>query len=97
MDTSMTGPEPASEDWRNAAACLEVDPDLFHPVGTTGPALLQIVQAKAVCAGCPVLDECRRWALDSREPHGIFGGLTADERDALRRREARARRAAVAA
>ena len=99
MDTSMTrrAGEPASKDWRNSAACLEEDPELFHPVGTTGPALLQISSAKAVCAGCPVLDECRGWALDTKEPNGIFGGLTADERESMRRRGARARRAGVAA
>lgn len=98
MDTSMTGLEPASGDWRHAAACLEVDPELFHPVGcTSSDAVLQIAAAKKVCAGCQVLEECRRWALDTREPHGIFGGLTAEERTSLHRRAARARRAGVAA
>ncbi|MFJ6381160.1 WhiB family transcriptional regulator [Kitasatospora sp. NPDC092039] len=39
--------------------------------------------AKAVCAGCDVRVECRRHALAAREPYGVWGGLTADERRAL--------------
>lgn len=40
--------------WRHEAACRWEDPDLFFPVGTGGPALLQIEEAKAVCHRCPV-------------------------------------------
>ena len=36
-------------DWRHAAACREVDPELFFPIGNSGPALLQIEEAKQVC------------------------------------------------
>ena len=36
-------------DWRDRAICREDDPELFFPIGTSGPALLQIQQAKAVC------------------------------------------------
>jgi WhiB family redox-sensing transcriptional regulator len=36
-------------DWRHHAACREVDPELFFPIGNTGPALLQIEEAKRVC------------------------------------------------
>ena len=35
-------------DWRSRAACLDKDPELFFPVGNTGPALLQIEEAKTV-------------------------------------------------
>jgi WhiB family redox-sensing transcriptional regulator len=74
-------------DWRKRAVCRNVDPELFFPVGTKGPALLQIAEAKQVCAGCPVMSECREWALESRQEYGVFGGLDEDERRALRRRK----------
>ena len=41
-------------DWRSKAACLSVDPELFFPIGNTGPALTQAAEAKAVCHNCPV-------------------------------------------
>jgi len=43
-------------DWRHHAACRDVDPELFFPIGNTGPALLQIDEAKQVCQGCKVMD-----------------------------------------
>ena len=43
-------------DWRSRAACLDKDPELFFPVGNTGPALLQIEEAKTVCRSCEVID-----------------------------------------
>jgi WhiB family redox-sensing transcriptional regulator len=51
-------------DWRHRAACrATVDPELFFPVGTSGPALQQVIEAKTVCHRCPVSAECLRWAL----------------------------------
>ena len=44
-------------DWRHTAACRDEDPELFFPIGNTGPALLQIEEAKAVCRRCDVIDE----------------------------------------
>jgi WhiB family redox-sensing transcriptional regulator len=79
--------------WRDRAACLGVDPELFFPIGTTGPALIQTEEAKAVCHRCEVIGDCLSWAMDSRQEDGVWGGLSGDERRALRRRNARARRA----
>jgi WhiB family redox-sensing transcriptional regulator len=77
--------------WRDRAACLGVNPELFFPIGNTGPALLQIEEAKAVCRRCEVVDNCLRWAIEAGQDDGVWGGLSADERRALKRRNARAR------
>src|SRR5690606_19682515 len=88
--------EPA-DDWRDLAACRDEDPELFFPIGTSGPALLQVEQAKAVCRRCPVAAECLTWALGHPEEYGIWGGLTEGERRALRHtRPPRDARAAIA-
>lgn len=79
--------------WRDHAACLRMDPELFFPVGNTGPALTQTEEARAVCHRCEVVEDCLSWAMDSRQEEGVWGGLSDDERRALRRRISRARRA----
>jgi WhiB family redox-sensing transcriptional regulator len=76
-------------DWRHRAACKSEDPELFFPVGDTGPALLQIAEAKAVCRRCPVQAQCLNWALTSGQDAGVWGGLSETERRAVRQRDAR--------
>lgn len=76
-------------DFRHRAICRDEDPDLFFPVGTSGPALLQIAEAKTVCRRCPVVSECLSWALDSGQDAGVWGGMSEDERRALKRRNGR--------
>ena len=75
----------AQADWREGAACHHADPDLFFPVGATGPALRQIDEAKRVCQACPVRTPCLTWALDHGVAAGVWGGTTEDERRAIRR------------
>jgi len=86
--------------WRDLAACLDEDSELFFPIGTS-PALQRIAEAKAVCHTCSVRDTCLTWALDTHQDYGILGGLTEDERRTLkhrnRRATTRARKAAEAA
>ncbi|MFJ8539627.1 WhiB family transcriptional regulator [Streptomyces sp. NPDC093591] len=77
------------DDWRDHAACRHEDPDLFYPIGTSGPTLLQTEQAKAVCRRCSVQEQCLRWALDTEQFIGIWGGTSENERRALRRRARR--------
>jgi WhiB family transcriptional regulator, redox-sensing transcriptional regulator len=81
-------------DFRDRAACRDTDPELFFPIGTGGPALAQIVAAKAVCRRCQVTPECLSWATLTGQRDGIWGGLDALERHDLCRREARAAGAA---
>src|ERR1700709_559642 len=78
-------------DWRHRAVCRDEDPELFFPIGNTGPALMQSEEAKAVCRRWPVMSECLSWALESGQDAGVWGGLSEDERRALKRRNARAR------
>lgn len=78
-------------DWRHRAACRDEDPELFFPIGNTGPALLQIEEAKAVCRRCEVIDSCLQWALETGQDAGVWGGMSEDERRALKRRNARTR------
>ena len=76
------------DDWRTRSACKDQDPELFHPIGTSGPALIQTEQAKAVCRRCPVIDDCLTWALEAGQDaeFGVWGGMSEQERRALLRR-----------
>ncbi|GAA4888653.1 hypothetical protein GCM10023237_02480 [Streptomyces coeruleoprunus] len=53
---------------------------------------MQAEEAKRVCGRCPVRDQCLRWALDTGQDHGVWGGTGEDERRTIRRRAARARK-----
>jgi WhiB family redox-sensing transcriptional regulator len=65
------------KDWTDLAACVGHDPELWFPLGDGA-------QAKAVCAACPVRADCLRFALDAGLDDGIFGGLDAGDRRALK-------------
>jgi WhiB family redox-sensing transcriptional regulator len=66
--------------WRERAACLDEDPELFFPPGRNGPALAQTAHAKTVCGRCLVIAECLKWAMATGQDAGVWGGLSADER-----------------
>jgi WhiB family transcriptional regulator, redox-sensing transcriptional regulator len=84
-----------NDDWREMSACRDTDPDLFFPVGTTGPAIEQIENAKAVCRTCEVQQACLQYALSTNQDSGIWGGTSEEERRVLRRQwVARHRRSA---
>ena len=78
--------------WQQQGACRTEDPELFFPIGNTGPAILQIEEAKAICRRCPVTETCLQWAVDTGQDSGVWGGLSEDERRGLKRRTARALR-----
>ena len=79
MTTSTTN-------WQHNAACTSHDPELFFPVGSTGPALVQLENARQVCRSCPVRLPCLEWAIGVGINEGIWGGLSETERQSLRRR-----------
>lgn len=68
------------KDWTDLAACQGMDPELWFSLGDGA-------QARAVCAGCPVRDDCLAFALRLGLDDGIFGGLDAQQRRALRMAE----------
>ena len=72
------------KDWRSQAACRAEEPELFFPVGTSGPALVQAARATAVCRRCPVMVRCRDWALATGQATGVWGGMTEDQRRVAR-------------
>lgn len=73
-------------DWRTLSECRDSDPNLFFPVGSTGPAVEQIAAAKKICASCPVSEECLQYALETNQEAGVWGGYAEDERRRLRKR-----------
>ncbi|MFA5786500.1 MAG: WhiB family transcriptional regulator [Actinomycetota bacterium] len=72
-------------DWRHQARCRDVDPELFFPIGTTGPAAAQVEAARAVCKPCSVRQDCLQWALDTAQDSGVWGGVSEEERRTIRR------------
>jgi WhiB family redox-sensing transcriptional regulator len=72
-------------DWLHRARCKDEDPELFFPLGTTGPAAAQIAAAKSICMNCPVRMECLEWAMASGQDCGVWGGMSEEERRALKR------------
>jgi WhiB family redox-sensing transcriptional regulator len=72
-------------DWQHRAFCRGTDPEIFFPIGTTGPAASQLDTAKAMCQQCTVTRECLLWALDTGQDSGVWGGLNADERRKAKR------------
>jgi WhiB family redox-sensing transcriptional regulator len=87
-----TAARAASDGWAARGACLDSDPELFFPIGPSGPALQQIAQAKAICARCPVRQECLQFAVATHQVHGVWGSTTEEERQQLRSCSPKSRR-----
>jgi len=68
--------------WQDQANCLGVDPDLFFPERGASTR-----EAKEVCRGCVVKQDCLEFALANGEKFGIWGGLSERERRKLRRKQ----------
>lgn len=74
-----------NETWRQRAACAEIGGDFWFP--EKGEFA---IEAKQICAGCPVIRECLEYALDNRITEGVWGGVNGRARRTLarQRREA---------
>ena len=81
-------PDDATWFWQEGGACREVDPTLFfHPQNERGTARIRRDRsAKAVCAHCRVRLECADYAIRAREPYGVWGGLSEEDRERIYRR-----------
>lgn len=73
-------------EWRDLALCRDSEPNLFFPIGSTGPAIDHITAAKAICGQCTVQESCLQYALQSNQEAGVWGGYAEDERRRLRKR-----------
>jgi len=80
QDPTSADLDAIEDDWRNLALCPQTDPEIFFPEkgGSTR-------EAKKVCRACEVRAECLDYALENREPWGIWGGLSDQERRQLLR------------
>ncbi|WP_380167205.1 WhiB family transcriptional regulator [Jannaschia sp. R86511] len=80
----LPGPIAEVWEWQMDGACRAEETSLFfHPEGERGPARRnRDAAAVAICQACPVMVQCREHALAVREPYGVWGGMTEDEREA---------------
>jgi WhiB family redox-sensing transcriptional regulator len=85
----LPAPREGDWDWQGQAACRGSDTATFyHPENERGPSRSRReLQAKAVCRSCAVIESCLRWALAAREPYGVWGGTSPEERDAMLARQ----------
>lgn len=76
----LSDPSDVEEQWQDRALCAQTDPEAFFPEkgGSTR-------EAKRICLGCEVKDECLEYALANDERFGIWGGLSERERRRLKR------------
>jgi WhiB family redox-sensing transcriptional regulator len=72
--------------WRELSACRDSNPNLFFPIGSTGPAVDQIEKAKIICGACSVQEACLQYALETNQEAGVWGGFAEDDRRRLRKR-----------
>jgi WhiB family redox-sensing transcriptional regulator len=81
----LPGPIADVWEWQLLGSCRDADPALFfHPDDERGAARSnRLAAAKAICAGCPVVQQCREHALAVREPYGVWGGMSEDDREAF--------------
>lgn len=72
-------------EWQHQGLCRVSNPEMFfHPDGERGPSRRwRDTRAVAVCQQCPVIQQCREHALRVREPYGVWGGLTEQERETI--------------
>lgn len=76
MNNTTEPPTDIDDDWQARGACLGLANIMFAPANND----VAMAKAKAVCAECPVIAECREHAITHPEKDGVWGGLTETER-----------------
>lgn len=86
-DKSVKLPKPLIQnyEWQQRGNCLGVDTNVFFPESSLrgNKKIAAHEEAKVYCKSCVVVSECLKFALDTEEPHGVYGGLTAEERNEI--------------
>lgn len=68
-------------DWMAQGLCATLPPSTFFPSDGVG-----VDEARKICAGCPVKDQCLDHALAQRIDHGVWGGCSERERRRILKR-----------
>ena len=83
----------SGDSWGEHAKCdSTLDPDIFFPPRDKAKYRAIAAQARAICLGtagrppCPVQKDCLWYAVSRDEQHGIWGGRSHRERNALVRK-----------
>lgn len=82
-------------EWHDQAACDGADTRLFFPPRVKGLYDEMAAKARAYCFGedkrhpCPVRKICLEYAIVADEEHGLLGGMSHRERNALVRKAER--------
>lgn len=77
-----------TEPWKHRAACRDQPTEWWFPRQTRSSTTLNDDNraAIAICKTCPVAAQCLAHAQRQPETHGIWGGLTSEERYRLTRK-----------
>ena len=77
-------------DWMPRGLCASLPPSTFFPSDGAG-----VEEARKICAGCPVKEQCLEHALEQRIDHGVWGGCSERERRRILKRRRASRGASV--
>lgn len=89
--TKLPAPKESNYAWQYEGACNNYNPETFYlPFNARADEKRQLIkEAKAICKTCPVIKECLDFALNTEERFGVWGGLSAEERQTLLRKRKR--------
>jgi WhiB family redox-sensing transcriptional regulator len=69
------------ESWQKWGSCRQLTPEIFYPEdGGRAGLRAREERAKRICRACPVVDDCRNHALSARETYGVWGAMSARDR-----------------